>query len=78
MRKYPGARRQRAVITALKRIREAAELSQRGLSGMLKAHETYAWEVEHGQHGVRVEEFIAWCEACGVDAAEELRGIQQK
>ena len=75
MRKYPGARRRRAVIAALKRIREAAGLSQRELSGKLGSHETYVWEVEHGQHGVRVEEFIVWCEACGADAPEELRAI---
>jgi transcriptional regulator with XRE-family HTH domain len=64
------------VITALKSVRMAAGLSQRALSARLRTHETYAWEVEHGQHDVRVEEFIVWCEACGADAAEELRAIQ--
>jgi hypothetical protein len=59
-------------------MREAAGLSQRALSGLLKAHDTYAWEVEHGQHGVRVEEFLAWCEACGADAPEKLRGIERE
>ena len=76
MRKYPGARRRRAVITALKRVRLAAGLSQRALSARLKTHETYAWEVEHGQHDVRVEEFIEWCKACGAAATEEIRAIE--
>ena len=73
MRKYLA--RRRAIQAVVREIREAAGFSQRELSAVLKEGNTYMWEIEHGQHGVRVEELIAIAEACDRDPLEVLRLI---
>lgn len=77
-RRYPGVKWRPIVVAALKRIREKAGLQQRPLCRLLGVHLLYVWEVEHNQHDVRLEEFVAWCQACGADPAEELRVLQRK
>lgn len=65
MRKYPA--RRRAIVEVLREARLKAKMSQRALSEKLGEATTYIHEIETGQHGVRVEEFIAIAEAIAVD-----------
>lgn len=76
MRKYPA--RRRAVVEVLREARLKAKLSQRALSEMLGEAATYIHEIEHGQHGVRVEEFIAIAESLGVEPETLLARVLKR
>jgi len=76
MRKH--AARRRAIVYVLREARIAAGLSQRALSKKLGEAATYIHEIETGQHGVRVEEFIALADALAVDVQELLRRILRR
>ena len=73
MRKHPALRR--AVINAIRTKRLESGLSQRALSEKLREHVTYIYEIEAGQHTVRIEEFIAISKGLGVDPHELLDEI---
>jgi len=76
MRKYPA--RRRAVVEVLREARLKAKLSQRALSERLGEATTYIHEVETGQHGVRVEEFIAIAEALGMEPEALLTRVLKR
>ncbi len=70
MRKHPALRR--AVINAIRSKRSERGLSQRALSEKLREHATYIYEIEAGQHAVRIEEFIAIAKGLEIDPHELL------
>ena len=76
MRKHPA--RRRAIIEVLREAREAADVSQRALSEALGEAATYVHEIEAGQHGVRVEEFIAIAQQLGIEPDELLRRVLKR
>ena len=73
MRKHHA--RRRAVIAAIRAARLERGMSQRALSEALGEHKNYIHEVEHGQHAVRTEEFIAIAEALGVSPFDLLARV---
>ena len=69
--KYPA--RQRAIVSALRRAREAAGFSQRRLSEKLREPPNWIQRIESLERRVDVAEFIAIAGAVGADAVELLR-----
>lgn len=65
--------RQRAVVAALRKAREAAGLSQRQLSERLQQPPNWIQRIESLERRVDVAEFITIAKALGVDAAELFR-----
>ena len=55
--------------------RIAAGLTQRGLAGKLKKPHSFVHRTEVGDRRIDPIEFIAWCEACGIDPAEEIAEV---
>jgi ribosome-binding protein aMBF1 (putative translation factor) len=73
--KYPA--RQRAVVAALRKAREAAGLSQRQLSEKLREPPNWIQRIESLERRVDVAEFIAIAKAVGADAMDLFReGLQ--
>jgi transcriptional regulator with XRE-family HTH domain len=73
--KYPA--RQRAIVSALRRAREAAGFSQRQLSERLREPPNWIQRIESLERRVDVAEFIAIAGAVGADAVELLREALQ-
>lgn len=71
MRKFPA--RQRAIVSALRSIREEANLSQRELSALLKEPHNWIQRIESMQRDVSVAEAAAIAQACGVAPLEFFR-----
>ena len=69
--KYPA--RQRAIVSALRKARKAAGLSQRQLSEKLREPPNWIQRIESLERRVDVAEFIAIAGAVGADAVELLR-----
>lgn len=69
--KYPA--RQRAIVSALRRAREAAGLSQRQLSEKLREPPNWIQRIESLERRVDVAEFIAIAGMLGTDAVDLLR-----
>lgn len=65
---YPA--RQRAVVAALRKAREAAGLSQRQLSEKLREPPNWIQRIESLERRVDVAEFIAIAKAVGADPVE--------
>lgn len=70
----PGYRRLRDL---LRRLREEAGLTQRDLGKALKRDHTIVHRAETGDRRIDPIEFIAWCRACGVDPADQLRALDR-
>lgn len=64
---WPGAER---IGPVLAEARLAGGLSQRGLAAKLGVTHSYVAKVELGTQRIALEEFLAWCEATGADAAK--------
>ena len=69
--KYPA--RQRAIVAALRKAREAAGLSQRQLSEKLREPPNWIQRIESLERRVDVAEFIAIAGAVEADAVQLLR-----
>ena len=65
--------RQRSVVAALRKAREAAGLSQRQLSERLKQPPNWIQRIESLERRVDVAEFITIANAVGADPAELFR-----
>ena len=50
----------------LRKLREDAGLTQRGLAARLGKPQSWVHHCETANRRVDVTEFIAWCDACGV------------
>lgn len=61
----------------LRRWREEAALTQRGLAQKLGKARSYVHKVEVGDRRIDPIEFIAWCRACGLDAAAALSTLMR-
>ena len=76
MAKAQHATRYRPLPALLRRLREAAGLTQRELAKKLRMTHVWCHKSEVGERRVDCTEFIDWCAACGVDpgdAFDELR-----
>lgn len=56
----------------LRRMREAAGLTQRELGDRLTRPQSWVYNCETGNRRVDVTEFVAWARGCGVDPGEAL------
>lgn len=63
-------------MAALAQAREAAGLSQRDLSALLKRGVNFAHYVECGERQLTVCEFIEYAEACDADPVRLLKRIR--
>ena len=76
MAKAQHAQRYRHLPAMLRRLREEADMTQRGLAAKLRVTHVWVHKSEIGERRVDITEFIDWCVACGVDpgvAFAELR-----
>jgi transcriptional regulator with XRE-family HTH domain len=73
--KYPA--RQRAIVAALRKARDAAGLSQRQLSEKLREPPNWIQRIESLERRVDVAEFIAIAKAVGADAVELFQDALQ-
>ena len=73
--KYPA--RQRAIVAALRKARDAAGLSQRQLSEKLREPPNWIQRIESLERRVDVAEFIAIARAVGADPVELFRDALQ-
>lgn len=74
LNKYPA--RQRAIVAALRSVREEAGLSQRALSEKLKEPSTYIHLIEALRRDIPVAEFIQIAKVLGIEPAELIRRIR--
>jgi len=51
----------------LREMREEAGLTQRAIGKILNRPQSYIYNCETANRRVDIAEFIAWCEACGVN-----------
>lgn len=65
--------RQRAIVAALRKAREAAGMSQRQLSERLQQPPNWIQRIESLERRVDVAEFITIAKAVGADAVELFR-----
>ena len=65
--------RQRAIVAALRKAREAAGMSQRQLSERLQQPPNWIQRIESLERRVDVAEFIAIAKATGADPVELFR-----
>jgi hypothetical protein len=62
----------------LRRLREEAGLTQRGIGGILKHPQSWVYDCETGNRRVDVAEFCEWCRACNIDPANTLRRLERE
>lgn len=72
MAKQSG-RHQLRLVDAISQAREAAGLSQRQLSALLREGVTFVQRIESGSRDVTVAEFVSIADALDVDPTELLR-----
>ena len=66
------------VTSALRRIREAAGVSQRELADRLDREKSFISRLETGERRIDLLEFFWLCRACGTDASEEYASVTKK
>ena len=66
----------RKLCRILRRLREAAGMTQRDLAEVLKMHNSMVHRSEIGDRRIDPVEFVAWCQACGADAKEVIGELQ--
>jgi hypothetical protein len=66
----------RRFCTLLRGWRDRAGLTQRALAKLLNKPHSYVHKAEVGDRRVDPLEFIAWCEACGIEAVDGVREIR--
>jgi transcriptional regulator with XRE-family HTH domain len=77
MPKAQHAPRYRSLPPMLRRMREAASLTQRQLAEKLRVSHVFVHKSEVGERRVDVMEFIDWCIACGMDSDEAFRALRK-
>lgn len=65
-------------MAALRRAREKAGISQRGLSAKLRRSHNYAVLVETGQRMINLSEFLVYAAAIGADPVELVEQIVRR
>ena len=77
MAKAQHADRYRHLPGLLRRMREEAGLTQRGLAAKLRVTHVSVHKSETGERRVDVAEFMDWCVACGTDPEEAFRSLRR-
>jgi transcriptional regulator with XRE-family HTH domain len=80
MAKAQHAPRYRNLPAMLRKLREAAGLTQRRMAERLRVTHVWVHKSEIGERRVDITEFMDWCIACGVDpdkAFSDLRRLRQ-
>ena len=72
---YPGPRHDLLAVE-LRKVREAAGLSQRDIAARLGRGQSYVCKVETSRQIVSAEELLDWCRVCGVKASEVVKRIE--
>ena len=67
MSKSQHATGYRSLLKLLREMREAAGLTQRGMAEKVRRPQPWVHKSERGERRLDVNEFLIWCEACGVD-----------
>jgi transcriptional regulator with XRE-family HTH domain len=70
--------RYRQLPGLLRRLREAAGLTQRELAARLRVTHVAVHKSERGERRVDVAEFMDWCLACGADPEDAFRGLRRQ
>lgn len=78
MAKAQHAPRYRLLPGLLRRLREEAGLTQRGLAQRLAVTHLFVHKSEVGERRVDVPEFMDWALACGVDPVEAFRQLRRQ
>ena len=77
MAKAQHASRYRHLPAMLRRMREAASLTQRRLAAKLRTNHVFVHKSEIGERRVDIAEFMDWCLACGVDPEHAFRELRR-
>ena len=78
MPKAQHAQRYRQLPAFLRKMREAALLTQRDLAQKLRMTHVAVHKSEVGDRRVDVTEFIDWCVACGVDPEHAVAQLRRR
>jgi transcriptional regulator with XRE-family HTH domain len=78
MAKAQHAQRYRSLPPMLRKLREDAGLTQRGLAAKLRMTHVWVHKSEIGERRVDVAEFMDWCLGCGVDPEEAFRRLRRQ
>ena len=73
--KAQHARDYKVVPPLLRSMRDDAGLTQRDLGKRLRKPQSWVHNCETANRRVDVTEFIAWCNACGVDPHDGLKRV---
>ena len=68
----------RELVSAVKALRKAAGLTQRGLAERLGREQNFVARIETGQRRVDLVEWVMICRACDVDPADEVTATVRK
>ena len=75
MAKAQHAPEYREVPRLLRRIREQAGLTQRGLGARLRRPQSWIYNCETANRRIDVTEFARWARACGVDPVDAFAQV---
>lgn len=77
MAKAQHSPRYRPLPPLLRRLRQAAGLTQRELAERLRSSHVMVHKSEVGDRRVDVTEFIDWCLACSADPDEAFKSLRR-
>lgn len=66
-----------AFLRVLQRVREESGLTIRDLAERMGKPRTWVHKCDTGQRRMDVPEFMAWCEACGVDFVKVAKWLRK-
>jgi transcriptional regulator with XRE-family HTH domain len=78
MAKAQHAQRYRNLPAFLRKLREEASLTQRGLAKKLGMTHVWVHKSEIGERRVDVTEFMDWCVGCDVDPESAFRELARR
>lgn len=73
MAKSQHATGYRSLVNLLREMREAAGLTQRSMAEKVRRPQPWVHKSETGERRVDLNEFLLWCEACGVDPLDAFK-----
>ena len=68
----------RRLCRLLRSWREGAGLTQRAMARRLDKPHSYVHKTEVGERRIDPLEFIAWCRACGLEAAASIKKVERE
>jgi transcriptional regulator with XRE-family HTH domain len=78
MAKAQHASRYRHLPGMLRKMRQAATLTQRDLAKKLRVSHVFVHKSEIGERRVDITEFMDWCLACGIDPQKAFAALRQR